>query len=503
MRIREILDALNLGKSVAESDERLDNYFVDTDAFNKLTQGRADIVAGDKGTGKTALYRTLMKRYRSNPAMRGIDIVPAFNPAGSPIFQQLLNFPTQTEGQYIAFWKTYLLALTGNWLLDQPQIVRQPSVKRVEYFLEKSQLKTVETTPSGVFGMILKFIPKNPVKSIEGKLGVSESGTPQFAPKIEFAPSPVVQPPDYGGVDYLNGLRLLESSLKESNLNLWIVLDRLDEAFLGYPGVEVPALRALLRCYLDFQAASRMKIKLFVRRDLFRKITAGGFVNLTHINDQKTEIIWEDDDLKNLLVARIKDNPLVVEKIGLHSLTNDEAFFRLFPQKINQGEKQATTWNWMMSRIRDGNGVIAPRNLIDLVEKARESQLRAEIRSPRDLSGDSPLIEADAVRKAHRALSEARVQDTLLAEAPQLVPLIEKFRNKKTEHNSESLCELFGIDSSQLQLAVKPLLELGLLEEAGSTYKVPMLYRDGLSMIQGKAFVSNQAVEPQEDGDLL
>jgi hypothetical protein len=488
MRVRELLDELNLGKSVAESDERLENYFVDTYTFNAVLQGKADIVAGDKGTGKTALYQILMKRYRTSEHMRGVDIIPAFNVAGSPIFQQLLNVPVQTEGQYIAFWKTFFLTLVGNWMLDQPTIVRQPSVKRVEYFLEQNQLKTIDSTPNGVFARLVRFISRATPRSAEVKLGFGEEGLPQIVPKIEFMPAAVVQPPDYFGIDYAAGLRILEASLKESNLTLWLVLDRLDEAFLGYPGVEVPALRALFRCYLDFKAVSRMKVKLFVRRDLFRKLVDGGFVNLTHVNDQKIEIIWDDDDLKNLLIARVKDTPFIVENLGLKGLSNDEAFARLFPDKVNQGEKQSTTWNWIISRIRDGNGVIAPRNLIDLVQKAREAQIRAEARSPRDFGDGISLIEAEAIRKAQRALSETRVQDTLIAEAPEMVPLIEKFRNKKTEHNTESLCDLLGVKVSELRLVVRPLLEMGLLEEAGTSFKVPMLYRDGLNMSQGKAF---------------
>jgi Cdc6-like AAA superfamily ATPase len=50
-------------------------YFVDTHTFNALLQGRYDVIAGDKGTGKTALYKILMKRYRSSEPMRGIEII--------------------------------------------------------------------------------------------------------------------------------------------------------------------------------------------------------------------------------------------------------------------------------------------------------------------------------------------------------------------------------------------------------------------------------------------
>ncbi len=55
MKVKELLQALQLGNSVAEFDKDLDSYFIETETFRALTRGEKDIVAGDKGTGKTAL----------------------------------------------------------------------------------------------------------------------------------------------------------------------------------------------------------------------------------------------------------------------------------------------------------------------------------------------------------------------------------------------------------------------------------------------------------------
>ena len=46
-------------------------------------------------------------------------------------------------------------------------------------------------------------------------------------------------------------LRLLDTCLVDARISVWGAVDRLDEAFQGFPQVEVPALRALLRTYLD------------------------------------------------------------------------------------------------------------------------------------------------------------------------------------------------------------------------------------------------------------
>jgi len=487
VKVSQILNDLKLGNSVAESDERLDRYFVNTQTFNALITGQRDIIAGDKGTGKTALYRILIKRYRHLEELRATEVVTAFNLTGSPIFQQLLHIPQQTEGLYIAFWKTYFLALVGNWLIDQPKIVQQASIKRVQYFLQQTGLKTIDTSPKGIVSKLIGLFPRTPIKAVEVELGVNEVGMPHATPRAEFGDAPGVQPLLFFGIDYPAGLKLLEASLRESNLTIWIALDRLDEAFQGYHNVEIPALRALLRTYLDFNEISNIRLKLFLRKDLFRKVIAGGFVNLTHINDKKIEIVWDDNDLKYLLINRIRDSEPLVQSLNLDSRDTDAAFAAIFPDKVAQGEKQATTWNWMLSRIRDGNDVIAPRNLIDLVEKAREVQMRVEYRSPREYIVDSPLIEPDSIRAAHKLLSQTRVEDTLLAESPHLVPLLEKFRNQKAEYDLYTLKKLFGVDDVETAASIKKLREIGFLKEAGSSYKVPMLYRDGFNITQGRA----------------
>jgi ABC-type amino acid transport substrate-binding protein len=89
--VKEILRSLELGSSVAEFDESLEQYFVENEAFHALISGRADVIAGDKGTGKTAVYRILQRRFGSIPELRGVEVLAGFNPAGNPIFQKLVQ----------------------------------------------------------------------------------------------------------------------------------------------------------------------------------------------------------------------------------------------------------------------------------------------------------------------------------------------------------------------------------------------------------------------------
>ena len=151
----------------------------------------------------------------------------------------------------------------------------------------------------------------------------------------------------------------------------------------------------------------------------------------------------------------------------------------------------------MMSRIRDGNDVRSPRNLIDLVSRTRSAAIRREEREKTEYAG-RPILHQEAFKSGLRALSKDRVEDTLLAEAGERASLVERFRGGKAEHNDESLGQTLGMSGSELEQATEFLREIGFLEQTGVTVKVPMLYRDGLSITQGKAFDPEAAPEEEE-----
>jgi hypothetical protein len=489
MNRKEALRQLRLGSSVAESDDDLQDYFVETESFRSLIRGDGDIVAGDKGTGKSAIFKILAAQYENIPELKRVAVIPAFNTGGDPVFQQLAEGEVFTEGQYRTIWKTYILSLGGNRLLEHFEGHFTPKMKGLDTLLTKLGLREPDYKPATIFSRLVQLIRRlvKP-KAVGVATSFDEAGLPVLTPQVEFGDTEQEQS-EPQVIRHTESLGLLNSVLKESNLWLWLVLDRLDEAFTGYPQTETPALRALFRTYLDLGEFDRIKLKMFVRKDLFRKVTQGGFVNLTHINAKKIEIVWDDQDLLNLLIRRVKSNQDFVGTAQLQDKSNEEVFYLLFPDQVEEGSRRPKTLDWMLSRIRDGNNVKPPRNLIELVTKAREEQLRAEDREePRDFEPGQVLINSEAIKNALGRLSKDRVEDTLMAESGEYQEYIERFRDGKAEHNLSSLAATLGLTGGEAIAALRVLLDMGFLERTGDTYKVPMLYRDGLNITQGKAF---------------
>jgi len=480
----EVLSEFNIGNSVAEFDEKLDKYFFETDTFRSVIRSEFDVIAGDKGTGKTAIYRVLKRSYRHYSELESVEIVDAFNVQGNPIFQRLLRAPALSEGQYRTFWKAYIFSLLGNYLIDIYGPEYNEDLRNLKNTLDHLDLTSADTTPATIFGNLHNLVLRlcRP-KSIEAGISISESGLPVVVPKVEFGDE-IEEGTEVYSDDFL---KTLHNAASSTDLQYWVLFDRLDEAFQEDPKVEVPALRALFRAYLDLFEFESFRLKLFVRRDLFRRIIVGGFVNLTHINARKIEILWDEDDLVDMLVSRVKDSDKLVEVCGLENKRNDEIFDIVFPAQVDVGERKPSTKTWMMSRISDGNGVRAPRNLIDLVNKAKENQNRKDVREPRDLDSlKGPLIESSSIKKAISQLSEQRVQDTLLAEAYNFSAAIEAFRSGKSEHSHNTLKRLLE-PHGEYEHLLRGLVEMGFLEKFGASFKVPMLYRDGLKITQGKA----------------
>jgi hypothetical protein len=192
----EVQRALNIGSGVAEFDDALQRYFVETDAFRMLVENRADVVAGDKGTGKTALYKILQQRYAEIPELGTTEIIPAFNVTGSPIFQRLAEGEPYTEAQYMTLWKGYFLSLAGNWLLAVFEDAWSDSMYELDAILSRTALRSADDSPNTIFSSIVNLFRRltNP-KSAELMVTISAEGLPVVVPKVEFGDDKVSDSP--------------------------------------------------------------------------------------------------------------------------------------------------------------------------------------------------------------------------------------------------------------------------------------------------------------------
>lgn len=497
MAKQEVLSEVDFGQRIAEEEgDALTAYFVETDNWKRVFRGEVDVVYGPKGSGKSALYSLLIAR--TNELFdRKIILVPGENPRGTPAFKDLVTDPPASEREFINLWKLYFLSLLVA-AFDEYGISGEEVRKLTDILAHEGLIKdkrSLQALVHDVFDYVKRLLRPS---AIEGRVEIDPATQlPRgFTGKIIFS-EPSVQSRANGVESVDNLLALANQALhKYSDYVMWVLLDRLDVAFVESSELEKNALRALFHVYRDLSALRNLKIKIFLRTDIWNRITQEGFREASHITRHIT-ISWDRASLLNLIVRRALSNKSILAQYAvthedvLESARNQEQlFFRIFPDQVDKGPNKPTTLDWMLSRTRDGTQTNAPRELIHFLNCLRTQQLKRFERGEPDPEGET-IFERITFKESLPEVSNVRLTQTLYAEYPEVIKNIEKLKGEHTLQHADSLAKLWNVDEDAAHRLANRLVEIGFFEQRGSRdnveYWVPFLYRDSLSMVQGAA----------------
>jgi hypothetical protein len=493
----DILKEISFGERTAESEsDNLGDYFVETDEWRQLYDGEANIVYGPKGSGKSALYALLTNR-KNDLFDRRIITTPAENVGGTPVFRDLASDPPTSENEFRNLWKLYFLSLIGNSLREYG--VNNDPAKELNKTLEEADLLPKEWDLGLVLRTVKDYLNNyiNP-DAVEGGLDIDPvTGTPSGVKgKIVFS-----QP---NKRQYKSGIRsadklisLANEALEEVGYELWILLDRLDVAFARSKELEGNALRSLFRVYMDMKGADSITPKIFLRDDIWNRISREGFREASHITKDIT-IKWNKNTLINVVVKRLLNNRVMCdyldvnrEKVSDDISKQEDVFYRVFPDQIDVGERKPSAFDWMLYRTVDATDSYVPRELIHLLTSAREIQIRRLETGFEEPDGEK-LFERKTFKDALPEVSKSRLENTLYAEYPDLRPWIEQLEGEKSEQYPETLSEIWEVSRDEALDKAHRLVEVGFFEKKGSkkdgfSFWTPFLYRPALDLTQGSA----------------
>lgn len=502
---RNVLKDAKFGHRVAEEERReLINYFVETDQWSQVYSGEVDIVYGPKGSGKSAFYFAVLNR-REELREKGVLVVEAENPTGTPVFKDLADDPNTSETEFSGLWKLYFLSLIGGALREHG--LETGAAETVTRELERANLLPKVKSLKGYLRSAVDYLASIRFNAFEGGLKLDPTtGLPSgITGKITLKePSAAHLAAGYMSADYL--LQLADEALSDADLSVWLVIDRLDVAFAGHEDLEKNALRSLFKVYSDLRLYDRIRLKIFIRDDIWRRITTDGFREASHLTKTLT-IKWDASSLMNLVIRRILNNREVcvyynVDKDDiLQDFEKQEAFFyRFFPEQVDTGTNQPKTFGWLVNHTRDGLawtasrtrkefGAPAPRELIHLLTTSRDVQVK-KLEIGKDLPAGENLIGRSALKDGMFTVSKVRLEQTLFAEYPHLQSLAEKLQGLKSEQTLESLSQLWQLDAEQTATYASALTDAGFFDRRGEkqkmTFWVPFLYRPALNLLQGK-----------------
>ncbi|MBQ4844563.1 hypothetical protein [Pseudoalteromonas sp. MMG005] len=485
------LEEVTFGNQVAENEANaLSTYFVETQPWKKLFKGEVDIIFGSKGAGKSALY-TLLLNKRDSLYERNIFLISAEKPTGKTVFSDMSSEPPTQENEFITLWKVYFCQLIVNWLIENEMCEGAAKVvadKLVEAGLieEKNTIKRLLASAKNFAKQLTR------VEGLEGGLGL-EGGV---SGKITFhTPDQELKTKGYSSVDDL--LDTLNEYLSEIGKVGWILCDRLDVAFDQTVELEKNALRALFKVYRDLEEYESIFLKIFLRDDIWNRITQEGFREASHVNRDIT-ISWNSRNLLNLIVSRALQNTLLLEQYNVDSQEiladydkQKDFYYKMFPKQVDVGERQSETFEWVLSRIRDGLNSTPPRELIHYYNEMISQEINEQDIANNNVE-EPNIISKVAIKNAAFEVSKTRILRTLFAEHPEFKEDILAFENKKAEHNVETLCTVWGVNSNKALTKANKLSEVGFFElktaKNEKVYKIPFIYRFYLNVTQGKAY---------------
>jgi hypothetical protein len=245
MERKELLTHLSFGTQVAEDERKeLARYFVETDQWRRISNDEIDVIRGEKGSGKSAIYALLLEK-ESEFFDKRILITPGENPRGETVFRDLVTEPPATEAEFILLWKLYIVSIIAREM--RTYNINGKEASSVYHVLENEHLLETQSNLAAILRRVQQTA-KRLIRSltIEGSIAIDPpTGLPLAAGKISLK-EPVGEEKDEGFLSLDSLFSLLSKALKDENFAVWVLLDRLDVAFIDNHALEANALRALI-----------------------------------------------------------------------------------------------------------------------------------------------------------------------------------------------------------------------------------------------------------------
>lgn len=487
IRLRPLLRATDFGDDVAEFDQHLSSYFVETSSFLDIVSDRADLILGEKGSGKSAIFRHLTDPHAEIDPLVDVDIVPAFNVQGTVIFRRLSSHGRLSEDAYRFIWFTFITAIIANHTIATYKEV--VNVKPLQQLLQSADLLVEQPFASRLWDKIEGLIESISSRiEVEGqiefaipKLPIAARATGRLRPALDKVADHAEE------IDLEQVLYLCNEVFSSLGRRCWILFDRLDEAFEHDRELESLALRGLLRAHLDV-ASFRffLRTKLFLRNDVMHRITeVSGFVNATHL--RRHHLRWDAESIVDLIARRIVSSDEITKFFEIESedLRTQKSRMRICNLILPLAVAGIPLVQWFEENTTDPKGSLNPRNVITLLRFARQYQLDVYDRDDPEYNSALPLITAQAMQQGLVGLSNARLQDTVLAEFQPLRPIVERLQRKSAilSHREMAAIAQCEPDSPEYGNAVATLLAAGVLsKERKNGVTVSRLYRPALHM---------------------
>ena len=316
------------------------------------------------------------------------------------------------------------------------------------------------------------------------------------------------------GVAALLALDRLDRECEAKQQWLLIAFDELDTVVVS----NWQAMGAIVRGLVSFWSSyarrwKRVRGKIFLRTDFYRRHADVAGADIAKLAANRVELTWSDKALYGLLIKKIANqSPELFRYASLGSVqfepedrvlkhiprvaTKEDArpfIERLVGPYMGANGKKGQSLNWILDSVRDGNGKVSPRSLVQLIEIAAERERSAPRATRTQLLHPVSLRNAlDGVSKRHvigasdefRWLMGVKARLQRDREVPWDRKEVEKLLKARWDE-SWSTTETVAAPADTPREFVDYLTELGIFRDRGrNQVDVPDLFLAGLELIR-------------------
>lgn len=417
----DLLKSIDFGKLAAENDDLLGKYFVKTEAYRKVISGERWFLLGNRGSGKTAIFKGL-ESHASKAGGKIIQLKPeeySYELASSSLAKEV-DGNWQKGGAYTVAWKWLVIKLTLETLADSTAGARRKDAGKIHAFL-RDNYGAMKLSPIDQMIQFMKTIESIKLGKL-GEVGIGRKSLPEIFKLDEFAPI----------------LPSMRACLSRTPVH--VIIDELDRGWDGSEDAQnfvAGLFRAAVNLNSEFDG---LRVYVSLRQELYESIPAL-FEDTQKHRDVVENVRWDEAKLKNLIARRI------VSSLDLpNEVDDDAAWSMVFGEVLSY--RNTRPFSYIIDRTTK-----RPRELISFCGTIRD----------RAIEHGMP-VDYDIIVDAERQYSKDRFDDISSEyrfQYPGLTHVMDSFRGRVYKLDREELEELcLHISTSEMIVKSAPWVEL-------------------------------------------
>lgn len=398
-----------LGAPAAERDRALAGYFVESDAFKNVVDGKKYILLGNRGSGKSAIFKVLAARAKGAKSLI-IELSP------DDYSYEMLKSCLKSEkegswakhGAYTVGWKYILFIQIMKALNDGGKGFKRGSSAKIYTYL-RDHIKGEQTNPIGALISFLKRLEGIKVASYEAKLKTHELQSLYKLEEIE----PLIP-------EILSLCKLKRT---------FVLIDELDKGWDSSEDAKAFISGLVQAANSINQYTPDLRVVVSLRQELYDSIPSL-YEDAQKFRDVMEFVSWDETSLLKLLAARLRH-----ALPNLKNADDIEVWNAVFPETLDF--RKTKSFHYLVDRT-----LYRPREIIQFVTDVVEHAGKEGAHS----------INYERISSAEVNYSKARTQDIAAEykfQYPGLMHVFEAFRGKNysfARNEAEAIATEIGLD---------------------------------------------------------